>query len=59
MQLLTNRSDVLYLSTYDRLKPDKVLIHGFGGNGTSDRFISKARTCNYTFNITWLILFDS
>nr|CAH0106147.1 unnamed protein product [Daphnia galeata] len=43
LQLLTNRPDVLNVSTFDRLRPVKVLIHGFGGNGTTDRFVSKAR----------------
>jgi hypothetical protein len=48
LQLLTNRPDVLNLSTFDRLRPVKVLIHGFGGNGTTDRFVSKARACNFS-----------
>lgn len=43
IQLLTNRTDVLNRSTFNRFKPVKVLIHGFGGNGTDDRFVSKAR----------------
>lgn len=53
IQLQTNRPDILSLSTFDRLKPIKVLIHGFGGNGTSDRFASKARACKYSILIVF------
>lgn len=48
IQLLINRTDILNLSTFNRFKPVKVLIHGFGGNGTDDRFVSKARDCNHS-----------
>ncbi|EFX79066.1 yolk-protein-like protein [Daphnia pulex] len=43
LQLPINQPDVLNWSTFNRLRPVKVLIHGFGGNGTTDRFVSKAR----------------
>lgn len=43
MRLLPNRPDMLIESLYDRQKPLKILIHGFGGNGTkADRFASRA-----------------
>ena len=41
-ELFTNSSDLLKNSTFSHKKATKVLIHGFGGNGT-DQFINRTR----------------
>ena len=43
IQLHTNRSDILHSSTFNLKNELKVIIHGFGGNGTTDLFVSRTR----------------
>ena len=48
VQLFTGRADILLESPYKAWKPVKIVVHGFGGNGTSHQFTSTTRAAYLT-----------